>query len=317
MKLIVSHLEALRKYVTREFYFITIGLIANHGWRQIETDELWNGRGTIKSRLLDRFGELPEAILFWESYEFLTAHAVEIYRLNCRKFCFADDLHCWNERMRQMKLVSFALCDKVLSTYAYVWNNFYPEFCGTKAVVWTPHSASPDFLLRYNPSPENSILLSGAITRCYPLRLQMKKLHSRRSHSIVYQSHPGYHCEYDYSSDYNIGPRYAETINSHRAGFTDSLIFKYVVAKYFEIPATGALLLADAAVSEPLKRLGFIENSHYLAVSKENLEEKIQYILDERNHKELDEIRGRGQALVWERHKTCDRASQINEICAS
>jgi hypothetical protein len=88
-----------------------------------------------------------------------------------------------------------------------------------------------------------------------------------------------------------------------------------VVAKYFEIPATGALLLADDAVSGPLRELGFVEYKHYLPVSQENLEERIQYVLDESNHEELDEIRRNGQQLVWERHKTTDRARQISQEC--
>jgi hypothetical protein len=33
MKLIVSQLEALRTYVTREFYYIMSDLISTHGWR--------------------------------------------------------------------------------------------------------------------------------------------------------------------------------------------------------------------------------------------------------------------------------------------
>src|SRR5262245_24069547 len=317
MKLIVSQLEALKRYVTREFYYIMADLTANYGWTQIETYELWNGAGTLRDRLLARFGELPEMILFWEAYEFLTAHASDICRLRCRKIIFTDDIHWWNAEMRRIRQVSFALCDTVLATNAYIWDKFYPEFCGAKKVVWVPHSASPDFLIPFNPSPENSILLSGAINSYYPLRLQMKELHSRGFHSITYQAHPGYHCGYNYTQNNNVGRGYAETINSHRAGFTDSLIYQYVVAKYFEIPATGALLFADAAVSGPLEKIGFVANKHYLPVLKENLEERIQYVLDERNHEELDEIRRRGQELVWESHKTSDRAREINEACAS
>jgi hypothetical protein len=110
-----------------------------------------------------------------------------------------------------------------------------------------------------------------------------------------------------------VGPGYARKINQHRIAFTDCLTFKYVVAKYLEIPATGALLLADDAVSEPLKELGFIENTHYIPVSKENLEDRVQYVLDERNRGEVDRIRRSGQELVWKKHKTIDRARQINE----
>lgn len=315
MKLIVSQLEGLRTYVSREFCYIMTDLITDYGWMQIDTHRLWNGTGPIRRTLTDEFGQLPETILFWEGYEFLHAHATEIYRLECDKFILTDDLHWWNEQIRQKKLVGFALCEMVLSTYGYVWDRFYPELRGAKKVVWVPHSASPDFLLRYNQHPENAILLSGAITDHYPLRQQMKVLHGQRRYSIAYHAHPGYDCEYDYERNEHVGRGYAEKLNKYRVGFTDALKYGYVVAKYFEIPATGALLLADAAVSEPLKKLGFIVNKHYLPVSIENLEERIRYVLDEANHEELDEIRRRGQELVWERHKTSDRAKQIDEIC--
>ncbi len=45
------------------------------------------------------------------------------------------------------------------------------------------------------------------------------------------------------------------------------------------------------------------------------MEEKIESVLDERNHPELDRVRKRGQALVWDRHTTTDRAKLIDDIC--
>ena len=317
MKLIVSSLEALQTYVSREFYYVMTDLMTNFNWRQIETGELSIAPGTVKDRILDEFGELPEIILFWEGYDLLIAKVEDIYHLPCLKVILADDLHWWNEQQRFKKVVAFGLCEMVLSTYGYTWHNFYPEFAGTKKVVWVPHSASPDFMLPYNQNPENFILLSGAVDRYYPLRQQMRALYSQDSYSIVYQGHPGYFTGYDYENDQAVGSGYAKTINRYRAAFTDCLIYRYVVAKYFEIPAAGALLFAEDAVSGPLRKLGFIENTHYFTVSKENLEERIEYILDESNHEELDEIRRAGQALVWEKHKTSDRARQINEECES
>jgi hypothetical protein len=317
MKLIVSQLDALRGYVSREFYYVMTELIARHGWKQIETFRLWNGPGPIERTLVSEFGRLPQCILFWEGYELLSAFAEDIYRLDCRKFILADDLHWWDEPMRRTRSVGFALCDAVLSTCAYLWDRFYPEFCGTKKVVWVPHSASPDFMLRYNPTPSNCVFLGGAMTAHYPLRLKMKGLHERGSYPIDYQPHPGYQRWHDYEEDEGVGRAYAERINACRAGFTDSLVYHYVVAKYFEIPATGALLLADDSVAGPLRELGFIEHEHYVPVSEENLEERIRYVLDESNHVEIDEIRSRGQALVRQRHKTGDRAKQIDEVCAA
>ena len=310
-------MNALRRYVSREFYYVMHDLITRHGWKQIDTFELWNGATSLRDKLLYKFGELPTSILFWEGYQFLKAHERPIAHLDARKAIFADDLHYSNESMKMDRLIAFALCQTVLATYAPVWNEFYPEFRGAKRVVWVPHSASPDFVLAYNQFPENSILLSGAMTYHYPLRQQMKALHDRSLYAIAYHAHPGYHCSYDYQNDENVGRGYAERLNRYRTGFTDSLIYRYVVAKFFEIPATGALLLADATVADPLSKLGFIEWTHYVSVTPETVEEKIRYVLDERNHEELDRIRKRGQDLVLERHKTSDRADQINAACAA
>ena len=66
-------------------------------------------------------------------------------------------------------------------------------------------------------------------------------------------------CGYDYVRDGRVGRGYAEKIWQCRVGFADSVFpFAYIVAKFFEIPATGALLLADDTVSEPLSKLGFV-----------------------------------------------------------
>lgn len=317
MKLLVVDSGSWKSYVSREFHYIMADLITYHGWKPLETYELLNGRGTVRTKLLDKFGKLPDRILFWECFDLLTQRREDIAYLDCPKFIFADDLHGWHDGMRPRNLVSFALFETVLSTYAYTWDNLYPEFCRTKKLVWIPHSASPDFMLNFNSHPKNSIFLSGSISPSYPLRQEMEKLYAQRSYAITCQSHPGYHSNYNYDSDETVGRRFAETINQHRAAFTDSSIYRYVVAKYFEIPATGTLLLADEAVSEQLNNLGFRANEHYISVSKENLQEQVRYVLNEKHHQELDCIRRSAQELVWERHKTSDRARQIEEVCGN
>lgn len=317
MKLIVSELEVLRSYVSREFYHVMTDLITHFNWRHIETRELWSAPGTVKEKLLHLCHDMPETILFWEGYELLTAYALHIQRLPCRKVILADDLHWWDPAMRTRKVVGYALCDTILSTVGYLWNKLYPEFAGTKKVVWVPHSASPDFMVPYNQNPENSIFVSGAAGHYYPLREQMKSLHANGSYSLVFQAHPGYYTGYDYDRNESVGRGYATRINNYRAAFTDSSIYKYVVAKYFEIPATGALLVGDDAVSGPLAQLGFIPNEHYVPVAANDLEEKIAFVLDERNHHDLDQIRKRGHELIWARHKTIDRARQIDAACTN
>ncbi|HEX5732714.1 MAG TPA: glycosyltransferase [Blastocatellia bacterium] len=315
MKLIISELKDRARYTSREAAYIISELIDNYGWSQIETEELYYSSRSLKSLLLNRFTELPEIILCWEGYYLLSARKSEINSLDCAKYIFCDDLHAGEEHSQEEMLEAFSMVNTILSTYGYVFDSFFPELSKTKRVVWIPHSASPDFLLAFNKHPVNAILLSGVVDDYYPLRMRMKALCDKGSYPILTHQHPGYRCDFDHETDTSIGRGYAKRINTYRAAFTDSSKYRYSVAKYFEIPATGALLLADCAVSEPLRRIGFIEGVHYLGVSNEDLEEKIEYTLDENNHDELDEVRRNGQELVWGRHTTSDRARSIDEIC--
>jgi len=318
MKLLVSWMRELGGYVSREFYYIMQDLISVHGWRQMQPSAMPQCPGSVEECLRNEFGEIPDVVLFWEAYDLFNLVAPALKDLGCRTVLFADDMHMlWGqESRRSAKLQAFSQCDVLLASYAYVFDEFYPELRGRKTVVWTPHSASPDFGLPFNSDPENAVLLSGALGGLYHLRLQLKELQKQGRYPIVQHAHPGYAENYDYDTDTRVGVGYARTINRFKAAFTDALTLGYVVAKHFEIPATGTLLVADGAVSGPLRELGFCENVHYIPVTAENLEEKIQYILDERNRVEIEEIRRRGQELVLNNHRTWHRAELIDTACA-
>ena len=140
------------------------------------------------------------------------------------------------------------------------------------------------------------------MTSHYPIRRQMKALHEESCLPIVFFEHPGYHCEFDHESDERVGNGYARNIARHLAAFTDGLMYGYLVAKFFEIPATGALLLGEERMKGALASLGFRDGVHYLSVGPENLKARIEEALDRKNRKAIDEIRRQGQKLVLERH---------------
>src|SRR5215207_8004252 len=191
MKLMVSDMETRGRYVSREFPYVMRELIESYGWRQIETARLWKSPRTMKATLAGEFGELPETILFWEDYV-LDARARAVLELDCRKYIFADDLHSWGEEMRRVKRSAYSMCDAVLATYAYAFESFFPDLSSVKEVVWVPHAASPDFMFPLNERPLNAVLLSGAVSHCYPLRQQLKAVHDRSPRRVAYHPHPGY-----------------------------------------------------------------------------------------------------------------------------
>jgi len=93
MNLIVSELGVIKSYVSRTVYYIMADLIRVYGWRHFETFELWREPGSLRTKLLRRFGELPKVILFWGGYELLSAHEADLGTLESRKCAFVDDLH--------------------------------------------------------------------------------------------------------------------------------------------------------------------------------------------------------------------------------
>lgn len=315
MKLIVSELDALSRYVSREFFHVMRGLIDGCGWSHVETDELRRDARPLRLILRERFGALPRVVLFWEGYDLICARAAELLELDCRKLVFADDLHSWDAPAKQAKRVSFLACDTVLAAYAYAFPQFFPDIADARRVVWTPHAASPDFLLPFDAHAANAVLLSGAINHHYPLRERMKALHDAGAHPVTLLQHPGYACDFDHERDARVGRGYAREINRHRAAFAASPRYGYLVAKYFEIPAAGALLLADDSMREPLARLGFAPGVHYLPVSPDDLERTLARVADAANHARLDDIRRAAQRLVRARHTTAHRARLIDEVC--
>ena len=317
MKLIISELNAYRRYVTREFWFIIEEMRITHGWAHAERYPLWNAPGSMREKLLAQFGELPEIIFFTGGFDFIDAHLAELGKLGARLCYFVDDLHPRDESARQQARRVFDSCDLILAAYQPVFADFYPGVAKRREIAWLPHAASPDFFGDPNPNPESAVLLSGAISQHYPLRQKMLDLHEQHPDLIKHHPHPGYHCGHDYENGSFVGTSYASIIQSALAAFTDGSIFRYVLAKHFEITAAGSLLIAENAVSPLLAKLGFQENEHYVATNGESLENCVRAVLDPSNRTEMDAIRCAGRELTLSRHKTSDRAELIDRLCCA
>jgi hypothetical protein len=309
-KLLVAHHRALSHYVSREFASTLSLLLTDYGWRLFETGDLPEDRGEMDAIMHRRYGGWPDAVLFWESYGDLLRFAGPFLQGESRIYVATDDLHRVSDAMD----LALRVASGVLSTYAPRLETFVPGLMPSR-VHWVPHAAGPDFWLPFNEAPRRVVFVSGAMHDVYPLRLAMRDLALRRPELAYLHEHPGYHCDYDYTDDDRIGRGYAEAMRSCVAGFTDALTYHYLVAKHFEIPATGALLIADRAVAGQLARLGFVDGEHYVSTTAEELESTVERVVDVRNAPEIDAIRRRGQALTDARHTTAHRARQIDGIC--
>ena len=309
VRLVIAPFSGLRQYVSREFWTIFALLAEEHGWDRCETWDL-PSRGDLRPSLERRFGVMPEVVLFWESYPELALRFPAFAKCGTHVYVMTDDLHYRRAGMG----VALRLAHGVLSTYAPRLAEVFPKVDASR-VTWVPHAAGPDFLFQPCKDPAPVVLVSGSISRVYPLRQAMRELALRRPDLARLQHHPGYRSDYDHDRDRRVGRGYGEALHACLAAFTDASSYHYIVAKHFEIPATGALLIADRAVAPQLAALGFIDGVHYVSTTADELEQTVLRALDPRNAAEVDSIRRAGHALVHAHHTTAHRARQIDAVC--
>lgn len=309
-KVIIGPVEALQRYVSREFWYTICVLAADYGWDVLDRWVVPNHPRALPLVLRQRFGAMPDVVLFHESYDLAARHAAALADAGTRLYVRTDDLQ--RDRFPEMP-DALRAATAVLPTYGPRLTAFFPELGDVRA-VWVPHGAGPEFQLPVNDAPSPSVFVSGAINGLYPLRMAMRELILRRPELGRLHLHPGYAGAFDHARDARIGRRYAEAMRRELAAFTDCSRYLYVVAKHFEIPATGALLIADRAVSSQLADLGFVDGVNYVSAGSD-LEEVVERVLDPRNREEIDAIRRRGHALVHGRHTTRHRAQQIDAVC--
>lgn len=208
--------------------------------------------------------------------------------------------------------------------YAYVQNRastlhtfgrFYPNLTSLP-VKWLPHAAAPYFHFDgINETATDSALLSGAINTNYPMRQVAQQL-AITDHRIMTVAHPGYGPVSGLNKTFHAQERYAALLRQYRASITcgGASKYVYVVAKMFEIPATGSLMIVAESVTPQLKELGLFPKQHYLTFANETaLAHALDVALsrDERQRFIVDRMRLAAQRVVLARHMTYDRARQI------
>lgn len=163
-----------------------------------------------------------------------------------------------------------------------------------------PYSIESSVIPSFNETPINKILLTGYIdNNAYPIRQLVFNL--RNKYKIDVLNHPGYRkIQHNF-----VGEEYFKKLNKYlisvaTCGFPK---YNYSVGKYFEIPASGALLLAftDPIIKE-LEKYGFKDMENMVSFNKKNLEEKIKYVLNPENIDEINKIRLNGYNLILNKH---------------
>ena len=96
------------------------------------------------------------------------------------------------------------------------------------------------------------------------------------------------------------GDAFNQALNRVRAAFTCSSSMHYLLMKYFEIPAAGALLFAER--HPEFESLGFVDGVHYVAVSSDNYQDKMIFYLKGPGQNEASKIARSGYEFVRSNH---------------
>ena len=288
----------------------------NYGWVTLRYELLKFMKESVilkKISLALNSNEEIKTILFFRANTFISKNYDQIKKLSgIKKIIYVDDLHNSMEmrELRELDPNIFDSFDLILSTYAYCFDKFFPKVPKEK-VYWFPHSFNEQLKIDYNPNPINKILLCGCICDSYPMRQKVANLKDIFPIDIL--EHPKYSKNKLHDI---IGKKFIQKLNEYRAVFTCCLNVStpYLVQKFFEIPGSGALLIAyDKWVEEPLKELGFVDMENYLSVNEENLEEKISFIFDEKNFDLIESIRINGYNFIHEKHTHQIRTDKLIE----
>lgn len=230
-------------------------------------------------------------------------------------YILENDLHYLPSKIntynRYLLLRNKLIDNKHIIILAYYWYDYNKKYKINDGQVL----CFPKFVMNHNinyttQQPIMKVLLSGAITKIYPMRKYLNNLsltdnnYKNKIHVLK-------------QADGVYGDNYITYLNTFICCFTccSNKNTPYIIAKFFEIPISRSLLLAyDEFIKEPLKELGFIDGENYISCNLSNIKEKIDYICDIKNIDEINKIRYNGYLLVKNNHTLENRYKFIKQL---
>lgn len=206
--------------------------------------------------------------------------------------------------------------DLVMVPYYTYFKKVWPQFID-KAVFFPHFFASQNRYcnLKYNADPKMKCLLSGNIKQGrYPIRwvvYQAAQNQPEMTLLIDILRHPR-HSKTQFWTRREGGHKkqYARTIHEYFCSVIDSSKWKLLLTKYFEIPATGALLLADEP--QDCKEAGLIAGEHYVEISNDTVLEQVKLCL--KSPEAYEKIRKEGMKFVRANHGVDNRLEEFKKI---
>lgn len=294
MKKIIIIADWIINYITLEPYYFA-KYLEELNWKIIKLSEFkYNKLINLKEKILIFF-------LTYDSYDFSLFKNNEnikiIYKL--------DDLY----PKKNIRMKCIKKSDLIFGPYQYLYHKVYP-ILKNKKTLKIPYSSIGVFFknIYFNDNPIKKILSSGSLNKkVYPFRYYLQNNINLKKYINVLK-HPGYKKK----SHNCINKKYYKKLNDYICCFVDASSYKYVLLKVYEICSVGSLLLVCDSIKDELNKLGFIDNINCIMCNKNNIQKKIEWILDINNNIIIINIRKKGMELVRKNHTTKNRALFFN-----
>ena len=218
---------------------------------------------------------------------------------------YYGDLPCYgNKACEENKKLMFERSDLIIGGFHERFLEWYPEFVHKYEFFpgcYFPYERYEE--LEINLDPLMKCILIGARNAPYPFRQYIRSQHRqyvgemnqiltvKDRHAVPYRMYPAF-------------------VNRYFGGIATSGIDNCIVAKYYEIPATGALLLGER--EKELDMLGFEPGVHYVPITREDVFDKIRYVLS--HPEDYLEMRKKARSFVREHHSDINRAQQFKTM---
>jgi len=229
---------------------------------------------------------------------------------------YLDGMHAF-PRSSDMMASALARADYLLSSGVDEgFRNIWPEYIDKFEVFPTFFAPHVRYIKqRFNEKPLRRCLFSGNTTQHYPLRALVKTAFVNddpRTKRIDMMKHPRWKTPHKTKNVIPgvMGDDYAKALNHYFCSFTGLSKNRGAVAKYFQIPATGALLIAEDSLD--VRGAGFVADKNYVSVNELNVFNKINQCLDD--PEAYRDIRLEGMELVRAKHSVENRVRRIGKI---
>ncbi len=231
----------------------------------------------------------------------------DIFSFEMRLYLITDDFHKAKERKRQINY--YEKFNKIFCTYKIPFLDTYN--IDINKFYHLRHSVK-DLEIDLKKNKQHKIVMSGIVGKVYPMRILFRDLVKNKKYkNLLMINHPSpKYLPVNINSSTPVADQYIYTLNEYLVGFTCSSEWGYLLKKYFEIPMAGCLLFCDNP-KDSLEEIGFKDGINCMIYNKENIEEKIKWLLDEKNKDEIEKIRIEGHKLIKDNHTHKKRIIEI------